>query len=42
VNFWLGTAPKTVFAFGDLMFYGKANAEERGETKFYTEPMKTK
>jgi predicted dehydrogenase len=35
VNFWLGTAPKTVFAFGDLMFYGKANAEERGETKFY-------
>lgn len=35
VNFWLGTEPKTVFAMGDLMFYGRANAEERGETKFY-------
>ncbi|WP_207952231.1 Gfo/Idh/MocA family oxidoreductase [Paenibacillus turpanensis] len=35
VNFWLGTQPKTVFAFGDLMFYGRENAEQRGETKFY-------
>lgn len=35
VNFWLGTKPKTVFAFGDLMFYGRENAEKRGETKFY-------
>lgn len=35
VNFWLGTQPETVFAMGDLMFYGKANAEKRGETKFY-------
>lgn len=35
VNFWLGTKPKTVFAMGDLLFYGKANAEQRGETKFY-------
>ena len=35
VNFWLGTAPKTVFAFGDLMFYGRENAEERGVTEFY-------
>ncbi len=35
VNFWLASSPKTVFAMGDLMFYGKANAEKRGETKFY-------
>jgi len=36
VNFWLQDKPKTVFAFGDLMFYGRENAEERGETKFYS------
>lgn len=36
VNFWLQDRPKTVFAFGDLMFYGRENAEERGVTKFYT------
>jgi len=36
VNFWLGTQPKTVFAFGDLNFYGRENAENRGITKFYT------
>lgn len=36
VNFWLGTQPKTVFAMGDLMFYGKENAEKRGVTEFYT------
>ena len=35
VNFWLGTKPKEVFAYGDLLFYGRANAESRGETKFY-------
>jgi predicted dehydrogenase len=35
VNWWLGTQPETVFGFGDLMFYGRANAEERGVTKFY-------
>lgn len=35
VNFWLGTHPKTVFAMGDLMFYGRANAEKRGVTDFY-------
>lgn len=35
VNFWLGTKPETVFAQGDLMFYGRENAEKRGETKFY-------
>ena len=36
VNFWLGSTPKTVFAMGDLMFYGRENAENRGETKFYS------
>ena len=35
VNFWLGTRPKTVFAMGDLRFYGRENAENRGITKFY-------
>jgi predicted dehydrogenase len=35
VNFWLGSEPDTVFAMGDLNFYGKANAEARGVTKFY-------
>ena len=36
VNFWLGTYPKKVFAFGDLKFYGRENAENRGVTKFYS------
>lgn len=36
VNFWLGTQPQTVFAMGDLMFYGRENAEKRGVTKFYS------
>ena len=35
VNFWLGTKPKQVFSYGDLMFYGRENAENRGITKFY-------
>ncbi len=36
VNFWLGDRPDTVFAMGDLNFYGKENAEKRGVTKFYS------
>ncbi|MEI8093845.1 MAG: Gfo/Idh/MocA family oxidoreductase [Spirochaetales bacterium] len=36
VNFWLGSRPKTVFAMGDLRFYGRENAEKRGVTKFYS------
>lgn len=36
VNFWLDTAPKRVFALGDLKFYGRENAENRGITKFYS------
>ncbi|MCM8901429.1 Gfo/Idh/MocA family oxidoreductase [Caldicoprobacter algeriensis] len=35
VNFWLNTQPKTVFSMGDLMFYGRENAEKRGIYKFY-------
>jgi predicted dehydrogenase len=35
VNFWIGSQPETVFAFGDLLFYGRENAEKRGETRFY-------
>ena len=35
VNFWLGTSPDRVFAYGDLKFYGMKNAENRGVTKFY-------
>lgn len=35
VNFWIASQPKTVFAFGDLNFYGRENAEKRGVTKFY-------
>ena len=35
VNFWLNTTPDTVYATGGLRFYGKENAEARGETKFY-------
>ncbi|WP_281888484.1 Gfo/Idh/MocA family oxidoreductase [Paenibacillus sp. YYML68] len=35
VNFWIGSEPETVFAFGDLLYYGRENAEERGVTRFY-------
>ena len=36
VNFWLGSYPVEVFAYGDLKFYGRENAENRGVTKFYS------
>ncbi|KAI0535800.1 hypothetical protein GGR58DRAFT_424630 [Xylaria digitata] len=36
INFWLQTRPATVYAQGDLKFYGRENAESRGEIKFYT------
>ncbi len=35
VNFWIGSQPESVFAYGDLMFYGRENAENRGVTSFY-------
>ncbi len=31
VNWWIDSQPQTVFAMGDLKFYGKANAQARGE-----------
>ena len=36
VNFWLNSRPETVYAQGDLKFYGRENAEKRGVTEFYT------
>ena len=35
VNWWLDTSPETVFAFGNLAFYGRENARRRGITTFY-------
>ena len=35
VNFWINSHPETVFAFGDLNFYGMKNAERRGIHNFY-------
>ena len=35
VNWWLDSAPEQVFAIGDLVFYGRSNAEARGLTDFY-------
>ncbi|VUC28472.1 unnamed protein product [Clonostachys rosea] len=35
VNYWLQSRPETVYAQGDLNFYGKENAEKRGVTEFY-------
>jgi predicted dehydrogenase len=31
VHFWLNTEPETVYCVGDLRFYGKENAQRRGE-----------
>ncbi len=35
VNFWLADLPTTVYAMGDLKFYGQKNAEARGESYGY-------
>lgn len=35
VNFWIASHPETVFGMGDLKFYGRANAEDRGVNEFY-------
>ncbi|OGV36913.1 MAG: dehydrogenase [Lentisphaerae bacterium GWF2_45_14] len=42
VNWWIDSFPKTVFAMGDLMYYGKANAEKRGITRFYSRARNSK
>jgi predicted dehydrogenase len=31
VNWWLNSSPETVFGLGSLSFYGRSNAEERGD-----------
>lgn len=36
INWWIDSYPAEVFAFGNLMFYGRKNAEARGETYPYT------
>jgi predicted dehydrogenase len=36
VNWWIDSYPKQVMAMGDTMFYGKENAESRGEHYAYT------
>jgi predicted dehydrogenase len=36
INFWLASRPQLVFAQGGLNFYGRANAEARGITQFYS------
>ena len=36
VNWWIGSYPRHVFALGELQFYGRANAEARGERYAYT------
>jgi predicted dehydrogenase len=35
VNWWLDAVPVLVFGLGDLRFYGRENAEQRGVTHFY-------
>ena len=35
VNWWIDSTPKTVYAMGDLLFYGAENAEARGQTYSY-------
>ena len=36
VNWWIDSYPEQVFAMGDLLFYGRDNATERGEYYDYT------
>jgi predicted dehydrogenase len=36
INWWLQSYPAEVFAQGDLLFYGRANAEARGERYGYS------
>lgn len=35
VNWWIDSYPQQVFAMGDLLFYGKDNAQARGEDYSY-------
>ena len=35
VNWWIDSRPESIFAMGDLKFYGRENANARGETYTY-------
>lgn len=41
VNWWLDAIPEQVFAYGDLVFYGKQNAVKRGDEKLTRYPRYT-
>jgi predicted dehydrogenase len=41
VNWWLDAIPQQVFAYGDLVFYGKRNAIARGDDKLTRYPRYT-
>ena len=41
VNWWLDAIPQQVFAYGDLVFYGKKNAEARGDAALAAYPRYT-
>ena len=41
VNWWLDAIPAQVFAYGDLVFYGKVNAEARGDARLTRYPRYT-
>lgn len=41
VNWWLDAIPAQVFAFGDLVFYGRKNAEARGDGHLASYPRYT-
>lgn len=41
VNWWLDAIPQQVFAYGDLVFYGRKNAIVRGDEKFTGYPRYT-
>jgi predicted dehydrogenase len=41
VNWWLDAIPSQVFAYGDLVFYGKANALARGDERLTRYPRYT-
>lgn len=41
VNWWIDAVPEEVFAYGDLVFYGKENAVKRGDEKYTKYPRYT-
>ena len=41
VNWWLDAIPQQVFGYGDLVFYGRQNAEARGDGRLASYPRYT-